>query len=75
MKSKDYDPKILEQNNTLLLDNIFASFVTLIALQLREEESEAKKNISEYIDPAFKLIMESKKRIHEITIFQEHNYF
>ncbi len=51
----------------LKLDNIYASLVTLIALQLRQEEGETKKSFDPYVDEAHKYVMGTKRRIHEIT--------
>lgn len=51
----------------LKLDNIYASLVTIVALQLRQEEGETKKSFDPYVDEAHKYVMDAKRRIHEIT--------
>ncbi|MHB8840987.1 MAG: hypothetical protein ACYC56_04225 [Candidatus Aquicultor sp.] len=71
--------KVINENpvdiQLLKLDNIYASLVTLVAVQLRKEEGETKKSFDPYIDEAHKLIMEAKQRIHEITLPDQHDYF
>lgn len=71
--------KVIDENPTdiqlLKLDNIYASLVTLVALQLRQEEGETKKSFDPYIDEAHRLIMEAKQRLHIITRPEKHDYF
>ena len=59
----------------LKLDNVYASLVTLVALQIRQEDGETKKYFDPYVDEAHKMIMDTKRRIHEITLPEKHNYF
>ena len=59
----------------LKLDNVYASLVTLVALQIRQEDGETKKSFDPYVDEAHKMIMDTKRRIHEITLPEKHNYF
>ena len=68
------DPENLTHKQTLLLDNIYASLVTLVAIKVRQEEGETKRSFEPYVDEAHKLIMEAKHRIHEITL-EKQNYF
>ena len=57
----------IAEDKGILLDNLFASHVTLIAQGIMHQEGEKYKP-EHYIDEAYRLVMRAKHRIHEITL-------